>query len=112
VSMPSLTNQKGATSEGIQEGADCRRGTAPTQSLTASHLSPCLETLTATVLLLPDHQDLIADLEGEIDRLHDSSAKGVLVGGCFTVVIGFIWHRPLALLIAIGRPGLTCSDGV
>jgi hypothetical protein len=60
---------------------------------------------------MPDHHDLIVGLEAEIHELHEAvercrkielAAKAALVGGCLIVGIGFIWHSPLALVIAIG----------
>jgi len=60
---------------------------------------------------MSDNQDQIDVLEAEIDQLHvatercrqiDFASKASLVGGCVTVVVGFLWHSPLALVIAIG----------
>jgi predicted benzoate:H+ symporter BenE len=58
---------------------------------------------------MPD-QELIADLEAEIDQLHeeiarcrkiDLAAKAVLVGGCATLMIGFLAATPTTLVLAI-----------
>ncbi len=60
---------------------------------------------------MSDNHDQIDVLEAEIDELHeaiqrcqkiDLASKAALVGGCVTVVVGFVWHSPLALVIAIG----------
>jgi hypothetical protein len=49
--------------------------------------------------IIPDHHDLIVDLEAEIYELHhavercrkiDLQAKAILVGGCVTVGMSFI----------------------
>ena len=46
----------------------------------------------------------IGELHAAVDRCRkiDLASKAVLVGGCVTVGIGFIWHSPLAVVIAIG----------
>jgi predicted benzoate:H+ symporter BenE len=58
---------------------------------------------------MPD-PELIADLETEIDQLHeevarcrkiDLAAKAVLVGGFATLMIGFLTATPTTLVIAI-----------
>jgi uncharacterized membrane protein len=68
-------------------------------------------TLTAQATAMSNNHDQIDVLEAEIDQTHDAvehcrkinvASKAALVGGCVTVVVGFVWHSPLALVIAIG----------
>ena len=60
---------------------------------------------------MSNNHDEIDVLEAEIDQLLEATercrqidlgSKAALVGGCVTVVVGFVWHSPLALVIAIG----------